>query len=244
MCVAVSITLALLILGASADPTNRPAAERGLTATDITAALLVEEGEHYYKDVTQKNFQGNVLAYVTPWNSHGYDVAVKWRPKFTHISPVWYQLKGDSATLTSGSVKLTGGHDVDQKWIAKLREPINQYATCAEDGASTQTCAANLTTVPLIVPRFISELPPNELTSMLQKPGKAIAAIVGEVQKQGFDGLVFEGWLQWAAMGGFADRGFTKLALDFVKKLSANLEDKNKVSMSTADLGSPQSQPV
>lgn len=27
-------------------------------------------------------------------NAKGYDVALKFRQKFTHVSPVWYQLKG------------------------------------------------------------------------------------------------------------------------------------------------------
>jgi chitinase domain-containing protein 1 len=33
-----------------------------------------------------------VLGYVTPWNSHGYDIAKMFARKFTHISPVWLQL--------------------------------------------------------------------------------------------------------------------------------------------------------
>lgn len=37
--------------------------------------------------------QVKVLAYVTPWNSHGYDVAVKFRSKFDIISPVWFQIR-------------------------------------------------------------------------------------------------------------------------------------------------------
>lgn len=49
-------------------------------------------------------------------------VSVYW----LQISPVWYQLKGDSSTTHDGSVTLTGGHDVDQKWIARLREPASQ----------------------------------------------------------------------------------------------------------------------
>lgn len=40
---------------------------------------------------------------------------------------------------------------------------------------------------------------------------------------------VFEGWLQWTAMGGFKDKHFTTLALAFIKKLAANLKDKDKV---------------
>lgn len=41
---------------------------------------------------------------------------------------------------------------------------------------------------------------------------------------------VFEGYLQWAAMGGFTDSHFTRLALEFIRKLAGNLRDNNKVS--------------
>ena len=43
------------------------------------------------------------------------------------ISPVWYQIRADEA---GAGFKLTGGHDVDQGWIAKLREPVNQVRAC------------------------------------------------------------------------------------------------------------------
>ncbi len=57
-----------------------------------------------------------MLGYVTPWNGRGYDVAKLAREKLTHVSPVWYQLKATSASLS-----LTGAHDVDQGWIAGVR---------------------------------------------------------------------------------------------------------------------------
>lgn len=43
------------------------------------------------------------------------------------ISPVWYQLRAEEG---GNGFKLTGGHDVDQGWIAKLREPVDQVSTC------------------------------------------------------------------------------------------------------------------
>lgn len=62
------------------------------------------------------------MGYVTPWNSRGYDVAKTSRHKFTHISPVWYQLRGGSGS----AFHLAGGHDVDQGWISDVRQPHAQ----------------------------------------------------------------------------------------------------------------------
>lgn len=43
---------------------------------------------------------------------------------------------------------------------------------------------------PLIVPRVIFELAPQDLVKVLQQPTDAIDMIVAEIQKQGLDGLV------------------------------------------------------
>jgi hypothetical protein len=66
-------------------------------------------------------------------NSKGYDVAKKWRGKFTHISPVWYQLR---AKADGSGFELTGGHDADQEWIAELRKPVPGVRT--GDGMGVQ----------------------------------------------------------------------------------------------------------
>lgn len=79
--------------------------------------------------------------YVTPWNGVGYDNAVTFRSKFTHISPVWYQIRREE-----GKFVLKGGHDVDRGWLAKLR--------------STEGGVAR---VPKVVPRVIFELQPADL---------------------------------------------------------------------------------
>lgn len=65
--------------------------------------------------------KGAVLGYVTPWNRRGYDVAKEEREKFTHISPVWYQLKA-----ATGSLTLSGSHDVDKGWITDVRGQPDQ----------------------------------------------------------------------------------------------------------------------
>jgi hypothetical protein len=43
---------------------------------------------------------------------------------------------------------------------------------------------------PLIVPRVMAEVSGRALMVMLQRPGDAIALMVDEVEKHGFDGLV------------------------------------------------------
>ena len=39
--------------------------------------------------------------------------------KFTHVSPVWLQLKPNE---DKKSVQITGGHDIDSNWLNELRE--------------------------------------------------------------------------------------------------------------------------
>jgi len=51
-------------------------------------------------------------------NSKGYDVAMRWRAKFSHISPVWYQIRWNGTDFT-----LSGQHDVDAGWMARLKLP-------------------------------------------------------------------------------------------------------------------------
>jgi chitinase domain-containing protein 1 len=61
---------------------------------------------------------GETLAYVTPWNSHGYDIAKKFRGKFTMISPVWFQLLRHS----DGRYATKGDHDVDAGWLHEVKD--------------------------------------------------------------------------------------------------------------------------
>lgn len=58
------------------------------------------------------------LAYVTPWNNRGYDVAKELARKFTHVSPVWLQLK----FVKNLHLEVTGTHDVDADWIRTIKK--------------------------------------------------------------------------------------------------------------------------
>ena len=73
-------------------------------------------------------------------NARGYDVAEQHKEKFSHICPVWYQLKVQDAAPV-----LTGGHDVDAEWMMELREPTDEV--CAPTCLITRTCTCRLTAI-------------------------------------------------------------------------------------------------
>ena len=54
-------------------------------------------------------------------------MAKQHKDKFTHISPVWYQLR-----VQEGAPYLTGGHDVDAEWMGALRAPADDVSLCAQ----------------------------------------------------------------------------------------------------------------
>lgn len=55
--------------------------------------------------------------FVVQWNNHGYDIAKWMGHKFTHVSPVWLQLRHN----TDMKYKITGTHDVDAKWMREVK---------------------------------------------------------------------------------------------------------------------------
>lgn len=119
---------------------------------------LIESHALYYEDTSRLHTRGLVLGYVTPWNRAGYDFATTFRAKFTHISPVWYQVRRDAQ---SGAFLLTGAHDVDTEWLARLRAPEGSLR------------------LPKIVPRVIFELNPMDtlhMTSGIDASGRPTAA--------------------------------------------------------------------
>ncbi|RDW87998.1 hypothetical protein BP6252_00030 [Coleophoma cylindrospora] len=111
------------------------------------------------------------LAYITPWNGHGYDLA-KWHAsKFTHISPVWYQL-----TLQHNQKpQLLGGHDVDESWLDELRSASRP---------------------PKIVPRVQIQFSREAAEAIRYypqgQPGMILDVLLQEVERYGYDGLTVE----------------------------------------------------
>jgi hypothetical protein len=52
------------------------------------------------------------------WNNEGYDVAKIFGNKFTHISPVWLEVKQSKKDT---KYELDGTHDVDKKWMVHVK---------------------------------------------------------------------------------------------------------------------------
>ncbi|XP_074129694.1 chitinase domain-containing protein 1 isoform X1 [Sminthopsis crassicaudata] len=93
--------------------------ERGLVVPDLKAQDVVLEHNSYCAPKTkERHFSGHVLGYVTPWNSHGYDIAKIFGNKFTMISPVWLQVKRRGVEL----YQILGLHDSDQDWMKSVKK--------------------------------------------------------------------------------------------------------------------------
>lgn len=176
--------------------------ENGLVKSDITYQQVIDESEKPWINTTHRHFNSMVLAYVTPWNSKGYDMAIKFRAKFTHVSPVWYQLKRIGTEL-----QLFGKHDADQQWIAQVRK----------NG------------LPLILPRVVLEASPIELLTKKRERKQAFDLIVSECKEMGFDGVVLEAWSQWAAYGILKDPNLREMALQLVQELGSMLHTTKAV---------------
>jgi len=94
---------------------------KGLVTTKLTSKFdILDHYANYHQDTTFHNFDGTVLGYVTPWNSHGYDVAKFFSgKKLNLISPVWLQIHPAADGV---NYKIGGLHDKDVKWMMKLKK--------------------------------------------------------------------------------------------------------------------------
>uniref|UniRef100_H0VEX5 Chitinase domain-containing protein 1 n=1 Tax=Cavia porcellus TaxID=10141 RepID=H0VEX5_CAVPO len=155
---------------------DKPVQERGLVVTDLKAEDVVLEHRSYCSSkARERNLAGDVLGYITPWNSHGYDMAKVFGSKFTQISPVWLQLKRRGREM----FEITGLHDVDQGWMRAVRKH-----------------AKNLH----IVPRLLFEdWTYDDFRNVLDSEDEIeeLSKTVVQVAKnQHFDGFVVEVWSQ------------------------------------------------
>lgn len=141
---------------------------------------------------SRRKFENPVLAYITPWNSQGYEMAKKFSNKFTHLSPVWYDLKSPGTKLV-----LEGRHNADKGWIAEIRKTGNSQ----------------------ILPRVVLEAIPLDLLTKKKQREKAINLIVAECKEMDYDGIVLESWSRWAAYGILHDPDMRKTALQFIIQL-------------------------
>jgi hypothetical protein len=64
-----------------------------IAGTKVTADEILRNHHLYFKETTRRQFKGEVLAYVTPWNKKGYMMAKIMAPKLTWLVPVWFQIR-------------------------------------------------------------------------------------------------------------------------------------------------------
>nr|AVY91700.1 glycosyl hydrolase [Saccharum hybrid cultivar SP80-3280] len=178
--------------------------ERGLVKRDVSAREILAEHTRVSENRSQRNFANPVLAYVTPWNSKGYDMAKLFSKKLTHVSPVWYDLKSDRNRLV-----LEGEHNFDAKWVSELQS----------NGS-------------LVVPRIVLEAFPAVLLLEKKQKEKAIDLIVSECRDKGYDGIVLESWSRWAIYGVLDDQELRYMALQFLKQLGEALHSVSSKSSS------------
>ncbi|KAG0555859.1 hypothetical protein KC19_11G008800 [Ceratodon purpureus] len=126
----------------------------------------------------------------------GYDMAKKFRAKFTHVSPVWYQLKRGKDGL-----ELLGRHDVDRQWIADVRQ----------NGS------------PMIVPRVVLEGWPLDMLLDPAEQKQAIDFIANECKDMEYDGIVLESWTTWGAFNILDKPNLRQKALELVHALGTTL---------------------
>ncbi|KAL6615596.1 hypothetical protein ACP70R_037866 [Stipagrostis hirtigluma subsp. patula] len=179
--------------------------ERGLVKRDVSAREILSEHARVSENRSRRRFPNPVLAYVTPWwpmnmNSKGYDMAKLFCSKFTHISPVWYDLKSDG-----NRVVLEGQHNFDAAWVSELQ--------------------SNGSLVVHVVPRVVLEAFPAVVLLEKKQKTKAIDLIVSECinRDKGYDGIVLESWSRWAVYGVLDDPRLRHMALQFVRQLGEAL---------------------
>ncbi|KAI4328893.1 hypothetical protein L6164_021213 [Bauhinia variegata] len=170
--------------------------QRGLVTTDANYQDVLTENSKVSENTSQRSYTYPVLGYITTWNSRGYEMAKRFNSKFTHLSPVWYDLKSQQASLV-----LEGRHNADKRWISELR----------------------MAGKALILPRVVLEALPVELLTKKKQRNKAINLIVTECKEMGYDGIVLESWSRWSAYGILHDPSMRNLALQFIKQLGQAL---------------------
>ncbi|KAL8162456.1 hypothetical protein V2J09_013945 [Rumex salicifolius] len=189
---------------------------QGLVKADLSYEDILNEHNKVSESNSSRSFINPVLAYITPWNSIGYDLAKSFNSKFTHLSPVWYDLKSQGKELV-----LEGRHNADTGWISELRKKGDAK----------------------VLPRVVIEVHPNDLLRKKKQRDKAIDLIITECKEMGYDGVVIESWSRWTTI--LHDASMRKRALQFIRQIgetlhtvSSNEKDKQPLELIYV-IGSP-----
>nr|XP_023911384.1 chitinase domain-containing protein 1 [Quercus suber] len=189
---AISVLVYRIKYAPTTNPTDSYVFQRGLVKANVDFQEILAENSKVSENTSHRHYNYPVLAYITPWNSKGYEIAKRFNSKFTHLSPVWYDLKSQGTGLI-----LEGRHNADVGWISELRRSGDAW----------------------VLPRVVLEAFPAELLTRKKQRDKAIKLIVTECKDMGYDGIVLEAWSRWAAYGILHDPEMRNSALQFIKQL-------------------------
>ncbi|XP_025831857.1 chitinase domain-containing protein 1 [Agrilus planipennis] len=175
-------------------PQNQNVKDKNLITQTVKIADILSNYQAFFKEVDAYSFDGLVLGYVTPWNNHGYDVAKIFGNKFTHISPVWLQVR----CIKPAQYEITGTHDVDKQWILDVKNAGKERGV-------------------KVVPRILfdkwSLKDFQQLLGNYNEMYALTAAIVESCKKYNFDGVVLEVWSQ------ITNRFDDSLLVDLIKHI-------------------------
>ncbi|KZV57675.1 hypothetical protein F511_03135 [Dorcoceras hygrometricum] len=203
----------------STSPGPPYAYQNGFVTTEMSYLQVLAENMKTSEYASSRNFTNPVLAYITPWNSQGYEMAKKYNNKLTHLSPVWYELKSQGADLV-----LEGRHNVDKEWILELQRSGNSQ----------------------VLPRVVLEAIPVNLLKNKKQRTRVVDLIITECREMEFDGIVLESWSRWAAYGVLHDPDMRSMALRFIRQLgqamhSIDLKRRNGSLQLVYVIGPPRS---
>ncbi|KAJ8333788.1 hypothetical protein SKAU_G00411070 [Synaphobranchus kaupii] len=177
---------------------ERPVQERGLVVFDPAWRDIVREERRYCPQSSAiRHFQGTVLGYVTPWNSHGYDIAKMFSSKLTSVSPVWLQLK----RRRPETFQVTGLHDHDPGWVKAVKKGNKKIR---------------------ILPRLLFDSWSYEDYIHVLDSEDEIEELVREMvdvaKAEGFDGFILE---MWSQLGGSKRKELVHLVTHMCEGLQA-----------------------
>lgn len=111
-----------------------PALRKRALAVNISAEefLLLSQRACGHDGETQPRSPSMpALAYITPWNSGGYEFALRHSSRFTMLSPVWLQLEDAAADSGGDAIELKGQHNLKEKasWLREVKKKTKTGGT-------------------------------------------------------------------------------------------------------------------
>ncbi|KAL3898945.1 MAG: hypothetical protein SGCHY_002383, partial [Lobulomycetales sp.] len=157
-----------------------------LVVSNLLASDILDHHSNFSQKYSEIKLTGSrpTLAFVTPWNSHGYTVAKLVAKKFTFASPVWFYIKPPAGT-SAGEYRIQGEHDIDADWVKELQS------------RGVRGIFLRLSNPVPVTPRFaISEFEHADFMAIIQGPQSALDSLAAQIKylvvKHQFDGAVLE----------------------------------------------------